>query len=135
MKVFAGVAVLLCLLTGCSVPPPQKGPESFFIGVDTSKLPEPARSAVAAAQQDIDLVLQGRPPACKSEPDSAFSDGGTALYKCKHYELTVMQSLYTIGNVRGYIYGPIVTFPGDYPISYVRFYSNEEFMALTGVDE
>ena len=136
MNAFPLVVASLLLTAGCAkqAAPPhgQAMLGSFFVGVDSSKLPEPARSAVTSAQKDIDLVLGGRPPSCKSEPDGAASDGGTALYKCKYYDLTVMQSIYQLGNVSGYIYGPIVNFPGDYPVSYVRFYSNEEFHSLTG---
>ena len=133
MKNLAVVVVLLAIVTGCSkqtAPPPQTPLGPFFVGVDTSKLPEPAHSAVAAAEKDIDLVLRGLPPACKSEPDSAFSDGGTSLYKCKYYDLTVMKSIYQVGNVYGVMYGPIVTFPNDYSISYVRFYSDEALRTL-----
>lgn len=111
-------------------PAPVQAAGSFFIGVDTSRLPEPTRAAVIAAQKDIDLVLQGKEPACKNAPDSADSDGGTAQYACQGYDLTVMQSLYRLGDVPGYLYGPIVTFQGDYSISLVRFYSNEELQAL-----
>ena len=133
MKFLAVAFTLIAITTGCSrQPTPQRQSSQFFVGVDTTKLPEPAKSAVSAAEKDIELVLKGRAPACKSEADSAFSDGGTALYKCKYYDLTVMQSIYQLGNVSGYIYGPIVNFPGDYPVSYVRFYSNEEFHSLTG---
>ncbi|WP_145985560.1 hypothetical protein [Marilutibacter maris] len=98
--------------------------------MDASRLPEPARSAVLAAEKDIDLVLGGHPPACKDAPDSGESDGGTTHYECEYYDLTVMQSMYRVGDVNGYIYGPIITFPGDYPISHVRFYSGEELSAL-----
>ena len=133
-----GIASLLAL-TACSeqAPPPAGlASHSFFIGVDTAALSEPARSAIISAQKDIDLVVQGRAPACKDEPDSAESDGGTAHYECDEYRLTVMQSMYRVGDISGYIYGPIVTFPGDYPVSFVRFYSNEEFMRLrrSGMD-
>ena len=133
MRILAVVLLVLVMAAGCSKQPTQPleaRPGPFFVGVDTSKLPEPAHSAVAAAEKDIDLVLRGFPPACKSEPDSAMSDGGTALYKCKYYDLTVMQSIYQVGDVYGAIYGPIVTFPGDYPISFVRFYSNDSLRAL-----
>ena len=58
------------------------------------------------------------------------SDGGTAVYNCEHYDLVVMQSIYQVGDVTGVLYGPIVTFPGDYPISFVRFYSNDSIRAL-----
>ena len=77
-------------------------------------------------------MLASRPPACKSEPDGAASDGATALYQCNYYDLTVMQSIHQLGNVSGYTHGPVVTFPGDYPISHVRFYSNGSFQSLTG---
>jgi hypothetical protein len=133
MKLFPFVTTFLLVTTGCSQPaelPPQQRTSAFFVGVDIAKLPEPARSAVVAAEKDIELVLRGLPPACKSEPETAFSDGGTSVYKCKYYDLTVMSSIYQVGDVYGTMYGPIVTFPDDYSISYVRFYRNEELRAL-----
>lgn len=131
MKFLAVAFTLIAITTGCSrQPTPQRQSSQFFVGVDTTKLPEPAKSAVSAAEKDIELVLKGRAPACKSEADSAFSDGGTALYKCKYYDLTVTQSIYQIGDTYGVMYGPIVTFPNDYSVSYVRFYSNEALREL-----
>ncbi|WAC62279.1 hypothetical protein OVA13_12880 [Pseudoxanthomonas sp. SL93] len=138
MRIIAATVASILVAAGCSGQAPQlpqadRSPNpigSFFVGVDSSKLPEPARSAVVSAERDIDLVLRGHPPACKDSPDSGESDGGTLHYKCKHYDLTVMRSIYQVGDVYGFIYGPIVTFPGDYPISYVRFYSSQELSAL-----
>jgi len=137
MKIIAITVALVLITIGCSqqasqpaAKPPIKAEGSFFVGVDISKLPEPNRTAVLSAEKDIDLALRGQPPTCKDTADSGESDGGTLHYKCKHYDLTVMQSIYRIGDLSGYIYGPIITFPGDYPISYVRFFSNDEFDAL-----
>ena len=137
MKINAITVALVLITAGCSrqtsqptPKPPPNAEGSFFVGVDTSKLPEPNRTAVLSAEKDIDLVLRGQPPACKDTADSGESDGGTLHYKCKHYDLTVMRSIYQIGDLSGYIYGPIVTFPDDYPISYVRFFSNDELNAL-----
>jgi len=138
MKITSTVLPLI-LVAGCAPsPPPQvtiatspsQPSQSFFLGIDASKLSEPARSTVVSADKDIDLVLRGYPPACKDSPDSGESDGGTLHYRCKHYKLTVMRSIYQVGNVQGFIYGPVITFPGDYPISYVRFYSSDELTAL-----
>ena len=41
-----------------------------------------------------------------------------------------MRSIYRIGGVQGFLYGPIITFPDDYPISYVRFFTDKDFNAL-----
>jgi hypothetical protein len=109
---------------------PAKDSSPLFVGVDLAKLKEPAKSAVLEAIVDFDRVKSGLPPACKAEPDSAFSDGGTAIYECKHYQLTVMKSLYQVGDSNGFIYGPIIKFPGDYPISDVRFYTDSELQLL-----
>ncbi|MBJ7576264.1 hypothetical protein [Luteimonas sp. MC1828] len=137
MKTIVATVASIFLAIGCSSQSPQlpqaaDSPPigSFFVGVDSSKLPEPARSAVLSAEKDIDLVIRGHPPACKDSPDSGESDGGTLHYKCKYYDLTVMRSIYQVGDVYGFIYGPVVTFPDDYPISYVRFYSGKELSAL-----
>jgi hypothetical protein len=104
----------------------------LFVGVNIANLKEPTKTAVLQAITDFDRVKSGQPPTCKAKPDSAFSDGGTAIYECKHYKLLVMKSIYQVGDNYGYIYGPIITFPGDYPISDVRFYTSAELQALLG---
>ena len=109
---------------------PAADSSSLFVGVNLAKLKERDKSAILQAITDFDRVKNGMPPTCKDEPDSAFSDGGTALYECKHYQLMVMKSNYHVGDNQGYIYGPVITFPGDYPISDVRFYTTAELQAL-----
>jgi len=109
---------------------PAKDSSALFVGVDLAKLTEPTKTAMLQAIDDFDRVKNGLPPTCKAEPDSAFSDGGTAIYECKHYQLVVMKSLYHIGDNNGYLYGPTITFPGDHPISDVRFYTDAELQLL-----
>ena len=41
-----------------------------------------------------------------------------------------MRSICRIGGVQGFLYGPVITFPDDYPISYVRFFSDKDLNAL-----
>jgi hypothetical protein len=137
MKVIVAVLVSCALLISCSKPAQQKGAEpagidgkSFFLGVDATKLAEPDRSIVLSAQKDIDLVLHGKSPACNASSVSGESDGGTLHYKCDHYDITVMRSICRIGGVQGFLYGPVITFPDDYPISYVRFFSDKDLNAL-----
>jgi hypothetical protein len=152
------VVLLLPLVTSCSEhkypdnanlsvedvvvrPPVAKSPKviipaadssPLFVGVNIAKLKEPDKTAVSQAITDFDRVKNGLPPTCKAEPDISVSDDGTAIYKCKHYQLMVMKSIYQVGDNSGYIYGPIITFPGDYPISDVRFYTTTELQALLG---
>jgi hypothetical protein len=102
----------------------------LFAGVDLSKLKEPTKTTILQAITDFDRVKNGFPPTCKTEPDIAISDGGSAIYECKHYKLMIMKSLYQVGDDSGYIYGPIITFPGDYPISDVHFYTDAELQTL-----
>lgn len=134
MKNHAILAVLIAV-TGCSrqqepAPATAQTPGSFFVGVNVPELPEPTRSVVASAERNIGLVLRGYPPDCTTDPASALSDGGTLTYKCKGYDLTVLQRLHKVGDIYGTIYGPVVTFPGDYQISYVRFFTNEQLTTL-----
>jgi len=133
MKNLVILAVSFLAVIGCSrqiEPKPAPTPRSFFVGINVSELPEPTRSVIASAERNIDLVLRGYPPDCAADPTSALSDGGTLTYKCKGYDLTVLQRLHKVGDIYGVIYGPVVTFPGDYPVSYVRFFTNEQLTAL-----
>jgi hypothetical protein len=137
MKIAIAALISSAMLASCSGLKSQQGTnssamdgKSFFQGIDATKLSEPDRSMVLSAQKDIDLVLQGQPPACKASSVSGESDGGTLHYKCDRYGITVMRSIYRIGDVQGFLYGPIITFPDDYPISYVRFFSDKDFDAL-----
>jgi hypothetical protein len=111
---------------------PAADSTALFVGVNIANLKEPTKTAVLQAITDFDRVKNGQPPLCKTQPNSADSDGGTAVYECKHYKLMVMKSIYQVGDNYGYIYGPIITFPGDYPISDVRFYTTAELQALLG---
>jgi hypothetical protein len=111
---------------------PAADSSPLFVGVNIANLKEPTKTAVLQAITDFDRVKNGQPPTCKTQPDSADSDGGTAVYECKHYNLMVMKSIYQVGDNYGYIYGPVITFPGDYPISDVRFYTTTELQALLG---
>lgn len=129
--VLAAVAVLAACAKS-QVPTSYRPSAGPFIGVDASKLKEPQRSLIAQATLDFDRVRQGLPPTCKTKPDSGFSDGGTLIYQCKHYRLTVMKGLYTLQGVQGYLYGPILAFDEDYSVSDVRFYSNEQLSKLLG---
>jgi len=105
-------------------------PASPFVGIDTSKLSASQRSAISQAEVDFLRTLKGLPPLCKATPDSGYSDGGTVIYECEKYRLMVMRQLFTLQGVDGYLYGPVLSFGSDQPMSDVRFYTPRELSLL-----
>ena len=100
----------------------------FFVGGPRSA-PKPI-SLRAQAAQDFERVRSGFKPACQPSPDYGFSDGGTLVYECDRYQLTVRKSLTTQGGVDGYLYGPVLTFESGQSVSDVRFYTKQELSDL-----
>ena len=113
--------------TKTSVHPLQAGP---FVGIDLTRLTDPQRLVIAQAATDFDRTRKGLEPTCKFESMSGFSDGGTTIYECPYYRLTVMKGLFSVQGIDGYLYGPIITFSGDNSISDVRFYTYDELSKL-----
>jgi hypothetical protein len=113
-------------------PPVQVQPVGPFIGIDLTRLTDVQRSVIAQAATDFDRTRRGLEPTCKFESMSGFSDGGTTIYECPHYRLTVMKSLFSLQGFDGYLYGPIITFRGDHSVSDVRFYTYDELSKLLG---
>ena len=106
-------------------------PRGLFIGVNLASLPEPQRQAFSEAEVDFARVLKGLPPLCKSEPDSGYSDGGTVIYQCKHYQLMVVYQIFRLDGGDGYLYGPQVTFrDSNQTVSDVRYYTGKELSLL-----
>lgn len=133
----------IVLVAGCSKPAPQliaSDPRAApFIGLDP-KLPEATRKILAEASDDFLAVSAGKAPIhAKADTNAALpADGGTAFYVGTGYKLVVLKSLSSFGELRGYIYGPMIDFdesfaPGNMrSISNVRFYSHEELRKLQG---
>lgn len=132
---------IVALVAGCSKPTPQliaSDPRAApFIGLDP-KLPETTRVILAEASDDFLAVSAGKAPIHAKADKTAVSpaDGGTAFYVGKGYKLTVLKSLSSFGELRGYVYGPMIDFdesfaPGNMrSISNVRFFSHEELRKL-----
>jgi hypothetical protein len=97
-----------------------------FVGIDLSRLTETQRSVIGQAAVDFDRARQGLEPTCEFESMSAFSDGGTAIYECPHYQLTVKKSISSLQGIDGYLYGPIITFSEGNSVSDVRFYTGDQ---------
>ena len=89
------------------------------------------RDRLAKAAEDFEAARAGLFPIHARE-GAALLDGGTSTWQGDGYTLTVMKSLTTVGDVHGYMYGPVLQL--DYPlahgnttqISHVRFYSSAE---------
>jgi hypothetical protein len=93
--------------------------------------PSPAAPNVKdLAAIDFERVKSGLSPACQPEPDYGLSDGGTLVYECAGYQLTVKRSLATQNGVDGYLYGPIITFESGRTMSDIRFYTDQELSHL-----
>jgi hypothetical protein len=125
-------SAVLALAPKPARPPVHVQPVGPFVGIDFTGLTDVQRSVIVQAKTDFDRSLKGLEPTCKFESMSAFSDGGTTIYECPHYRLTVMKGLFSLQGVDGYLYGPILTFSGDNSVSDVRFYTYDELSKLTG---
>jgi len=103
-----------------------------FVGVDLTGLTDTQRLVIGQAAIDFDRARRGLEPTCKYQSMSGFSDGGTTIYECPHYRLTVMKGLFSLQGIDGYLYGPIITFSGDNSVFDVRFYTYHELSKLLG---
>lgn len=64
------------------------------------------------AKEDFDAVLKGqRPIHAISDPKKPdLTDGGTTFYSGDGYALTIKSTLFEKDGIKGYMYGPIITF-------------------------
>jgi hypothetical protein len=116
----------------------EKMNQGPFSGIDLSTLKPTQAKIIKEANVDFLLVLKGEKPryAQFNKEMPLPADGGTTYYSGDHYELTVVQSLSTFGNLNGYIYGPVVDFdkqfsPGNMnTVSNLRFYTSEQLKEL-----
>jgi hypothetical protein len=115
-----------------STPPVPLQPVGPFVGIDVTQLTDIQRSVILQAATDFDRARRGLEPTCKFESMGGFSDGGTTIYECPHYRLTIMKGLFSVQGIDGYLYGPIITFSGDNSVSDVRFYTYDELSKHLG---
>jgi hypothetical protein len=96
-----------------------------------SQFDSATRDRLAQAAEDFEAARAGLYPIHAKEGE-AFLDGGTSTWQGDGYTLTLMKSLTTVGDVHGYMYGPVLKL--DYPlahgnttqISHVWFYAGAE---------
>ncbi|MGO1001791.1 hypothetical protein [Lysobacter sp. CA196] len=109
-----------------------------FAGLDPDALSEPARRAILEASQDFRDVLAGRAPSfARSDQEAPLpADGGSRGYVGRGYKLWVCRSLSSFGDVRGYVYGPVLNFDEDIApgnersLADTRFYTAARLQAL-----
>jgi hypothetical protein len=104
--------------------------QPYHLDVD-SQFAAALRDRLAQAAEDFEAARAGLYPLHAKEA-AAYLDGGTSTWQGDGYTLTIMKSLTTLGEVPGYLYGPVLVF--EYPLAYgnndqishVRFYSSAE---------
>lgn len=92
---------------------------------------EETQHRLRCAADDFEAARMGLYPLHAKE-GAAFLDGGTSTWEGDGYRLTLVKSMTTVGDVHGFMYGPILELA--YPlahgnttqISHVRFYSGTE---------
>ena len=112
--------------------------EGPFNGIDISSLSKENARIIKEASEDYLLVKKGKKPKnAKFDTKAALpTDGGTTYYKGNGYKLTVLKRLSSFGELRGYIYGPIITFDKKFAsrnsnrIIFIRFYTIKQLRKL-----
>jgi hypothetical protein len=100
-----------------------------------SRFDEATRLRLQHAADDFDAARAGLYPLHAKE-GAAFLDGGTSTWEGDGYRLTLIKSLTTVGEVHGFMYGPILelTYPlahgNTTQISHVHFYAGAELERL-----
>jgi len=87
------------------------------------------------AAADFRAALSGLYPIHATQT-VAFTDGGTTIWQGDGYQITLCKSLTTVGEVHGYMFGPILKL--EYPlahgnrteISHVTFYTYDALQAI-----
>ncbi|MBP7999961.1 MAG: hypothetical protein KA314_03590 [Chloroflexi bacterium] len=87
------------------------------------------------AAEDFRAALSGLYPIHATQ-EVAYTDGGTTIWQGDGYQMTLCKSLTTVGEVHGYMFGPILKL--DYPlahgnrteISHVTFYTYESLQSF-----
>jgi hypothetical protein len=91
--------------------------------------PETRRKLEQAAE-DFEAAVAGLPP-IHAHKEGGFLDGGTTIWQGEGYSITLMKSMTTVGDIHGYMVGPVLKL--DYPLahgnttemSHVTFYTQE----------
>lgn len=138
----APLIIFSFLLIGCA-PLPPASPSNPSIAKGTPRWNSSVARTMREAQADYDAVLQIREPRhARFDKEQALpADGGTRSYLGRGYTLTIQQSLCTVGEIHGVIYGPIIKFSpriisgNEDTISNTAFYPMEEFLKLKAESE
>lgn len=112
-----------------------KGP---FSGIDISSLSKENARIIKEANEDFLLVQKGKKPKnAKFDEEAALpSDGGTTYYKGNGYKLTILKRLSSFGELKGYVYGPIIVFDKNIAwknsnkVVFLRFYTTKQLRKL-----
>jgi hypothetical protein len=86
------------------------------------------RTKLEKAAEDFEAAVRGLKPIHASY-QGGFLDGGTSTWQGDGYTITLMKSLSAVGDIQGYMFGPVLKL--DYPlahgntteISHVTFYT------------
>ncbi|MDH5731076.1 MAG: hypothetical protein OEZ58_19000 [Gammaproteobacteria bacterium] len=111
--------------------------EGPFSGTDLSKLKPENAKIIMEANVDFLLVLEGRKPKyAKTKKDAWLpADGGTTFYVGDHYNLTIVQSMSTFGEIDGYVYGPVIEFDKSFALGNSNSVSNLKFYTSVKLNE
>lgn len=122
LKKLIQIITVLIILFGCTKPSENKQEEV---------VPQTTDEVIRFSREDFDLVLKGELPvhASRDEKRGDLADGGTTFYTGNGYDLIAKQTLAEKNGIKGYYYGPIITYKDKNlkEIADVKFYSSQEF--------
>lgn len=137
LRVFTAFTLVLLAAcsNACNASTEQPMPIFFLGDVRPS---ETTMAMLHQAEEDFQAVVAGKHPifANFDEDHPLPADGGTTLFKGNGYNLKIVKALAEMGNLHGYMYGPVITFEpsilwGNYKeLSHVTFYSTTEMQKL-----
>lgn len=122
----------LIRLSGATAEAETRAFQPYHLGLDN--LSQTTAPQLQKAAEDFRAALSGLYPTHATQ-EVAFTDGGTTIWRGDGYQITLCKSLTTVGDVHGYMVGPILKL--EYPlahgnrteISYVTFYTYEAWQA------
>ncbi|WNO10058.1 hypothetical protein [Teredinibacter sp. KSP-S5-2] len=132
------IFLLLIPLVSCAINETIKfKSDELFIGVNWEKLSPDQFRVLKESSEDYFAVLEGKKPIYAKLDENRFVlDGGTRFYDGYKYRLTVVMSMSSFGDVRGYAYGPSIQYeesfaPGNISkLSNIKMYTSESLGEL-----